>query len=578
MDKAVSNEMNKGVNKEMNKELNRQKIIDFVKIKEDDLDSPVYDYILGLLDDESGEVSDADIITALKKNNIDKLLGYNAVFGDDALSDAPTNISSNEYDAYVNARRPTESSKQKYGQRKIDETLKNTKDEIEQRKKDVKDYETIGFNNPYVDEVRNIVTSYKLKNYDVKSKIDEYMQTGLTKEAAIAKVRKDIQDIGNRKPSLSEKMLGVISGLGRYLFAPAMYNDYYIETGKAADAEAMIRAGLGTGLNIVELTPYGKTITKPTKAAVIAAKPAVESVRQNIIDTDDAKYGQAATDALTGIGVNALLNLPAEAVNIMKQTAGLGPVVEKLPPVKTFFEGIEESAKVGRNYKKEHEQATEAVMKKLNLDPAALKRSQEFEMELADDLKKFARKSDNVNEVNVNEVTKVTKELRRLGYDEEANYISDILINPEDEVYKNTDFGRFKLGSYFDESFNPAAYIDRNKRYAEVQEKKPSLVILSRSSDSDMYSDMLDKAAEQVDLATIRHPMIANATVKGYIGSGVKAARNILDDEDYSYSEVKPYIENIKNDDLALRMWKAGFRPKNLTNRQIEYIDEEISR
>lgn len=550
--------------------MNRQKIIDFVKSKEDDLDSPVYDYILGLLDDETGEVSDADIITALKKNNIDKLQGYNAVFGDDALSDAPTNISSDEYDAYVNMRRPTESSKQKYGQRKTDEKLQNTKDEIEQRKKDVKAYETIGFNNPYVDKVRNIVTDYKLNNYDVKSKIDEYMRAGLTKEAAVAKVREDIQNIGNRKPSFSEKMLGVIEGLGRYLFAPAMYNDYYVETGKEDDAEARIRAGLGTGLNIIELTPYGKNITAPTKAAIIATKPAVESTRKNIIDTDEVKYGQAAKDVLTGIGVNALLNLPAEAAEIMKQTAGLGPVVEKLPPVKTFFEGMEESGKIGRDFTKEHEKAVEAVMKKLNIDPKALKGSESFELDLATALKRFARKPDNVNEVK-----KVTDELKRLGYDDEAKYILDIQTKPEREV--DVTPLRFKLGSYFDESANPADRIKKKQMLADAQDNNRFSVVIDRAAYSDS-PDLLDKAVEQKNLATLKHPKIANATAKGYIGSGAKAVRNILADDDYSYSEVEPYIENIKNDDLALRMWKAGFRPKNLTKRQIEYIDEEISR
>ena len=550
--------------------MNRQKIIDFVKSKEDDLDSPVYDYILGLLDDETGEVSDADIITALKKNNIDKLQGYNAVFGDDALSDAPTNISSDEYDAYVNMRRPTESSKQKYGQRKTDEKLQNTKDEIEQRKKDVKAYETIGFNNPYVDKVRNIVTDYKLKNYDVKSKIDEYMRAGLTKEAAVAKVREDIQNIGNRKPSFSEKMLGAIEGLGRYLFAPAMYNDYYVETGKEDDAEARIRAGLGTGLNIIELTPYGKNITMPTKAAIIATKPAVESTRKNIIDTDEVKYGQAAKDVLTGIGVNALLNLPAEAAEIMKQTAGLGPVVEKLPPVKTFFEGMEESGKIGRDFTKEHEKAVEAVMKKLNIDPKALKGSENFELDLTTALKRFARKPDNVNEVK-----KVTDELKRLGYDDEAKYILDIQTKPEREV--DVEPHRFKLGSYFDETANPADRIKKKQMLADAQDNNRFSVVIDRAAYSDS-PDLLDKAVEQKNLATLKHPKIANATAKGYIGSGAKAVRNILADDDYSYSEVEPYIENIKNDDLALRMWKAGFRPKNLTKRQIEYIDEEISR
>ena len=550
--------------------MNRQKIIDFVKSKEDDLDSPVYDYILGLLDDETGEVSDADIITALKKNNIDKLQGYNAVFGDDALSDAPTNISSDEYDAYVNMRRPTESSKQKYGQRKTDEKLQNTKDEIEQRKKDVKAYETIGFNNPYVDKVRNIVTDYKLKNYDVKSKIDEYMRAGLTKEAAVAKVREDIQNIGNRKPSFSEKMLGAIEGLGRYLFAPAMYNDYYVETGKEDDAEARIRAGLGTGLNIIELTPYGKNITMPTKAAIIATKPAVESTRKNIIDTDEVKYGQAAKDVLTGIGVNTLLNLPAEAAEIMKQTAGLGPVVEKLPPVKTFFEGMEESGKIGRDFTKEHEKAVEAVMKKLNIDPKALKGSENFELDLTTALKRFARKPDNVNEVK-----KVTDELKRLGYDDEAKYILDIQTKPEREV--DVEPHRFKLGSYFDETANPADRIKKKQMLADAQDNNRFSVVIDRAAYSDS-PDLLDKAVEQKNLATLKHPKIANATAKGYIGSGAKAVRNILADDDYSYSEVEPYIENIKNDDLALRMWKAGFRPKNLTKRQIEYIDEEISR
>lgn len=550
--------------------MNRQKIIDFVKSKEDDLDSPVYDYILGLLDDETGEVSDADIITALKKNNIDKLQGYNAVFGDDALSDAPTNISSDEYDAYVNMRRPTESSKQKYGQRKTDEKLQNTKDEIEQRKKDVKAYETIGFNNPFVDKVRNIVTKYKLNNYDVKSKIDEYMRAGLTKEAAVAKVREDIQNIGNRKPSFSEKMLGAIEGLGRYLLAPAMYNDYYVETGKEDDAEALIRAGLGTGLNTIELTPYGKNITAPAKVAIIATKPVVESTRKNIIDTDKVKYGQAAKDMVTGIGVNALLNLPAEAAEIMKQTAGLGPVVEKLPPVKTFFEGMEESGKIGRDFTKEHEKAVEAVMKKLNIDPKALKGSENFELDLATALKRFARKPDNVNEVK-----KVTDELKRLGYDDEAKYILDIQTKPEREV--DVEPLRFKLGSYFDETANPADRIKKKQMLADAQDNNRFSVVIDRAAYSDS-PNLLDKAVEQKNLATLKHPKIANATAKGYIGSGVKAVRNILADDDYSYSEVEPYIENIKNDDLALRMWKAGFRPKNLTKRQIEYIDEEISR
>lgn len=184
-------------------------------------------------------------------------------------------------------------------------------------------------------------------------------------------------------------------------------------------------------------------------------------------------------------------------------------------------------------------------------------------------MKEFARNPDNVAEVK-----KVAEELKRLGYDDEAKYILDIQINPERDVNNIDDFGRFKLGSYFDESSNPAEHIKKKQILANLQDNNPSYVVLSRSS----FPGMLDKAVEQTDLATIKHPKIANATAKGYIGSGVKAVRNILDDEDRSYSEVGPYIENIKNDDLALRMWKAGFRPKNLTKRQVEYIDEEISR
>lgn len=553
----------------MDKAMNRQKIIDFIKSKEDDLDSPVYDYILGLLDDESGEVTDADIITALKKNNIDKLQGYNAVFGDDALSDAPTNISSDEYDGYAKMRRPTESSKRKYGQRKIDEKLQKTKDEIEQRKKDVEAYETIGFGNPFTDAVRNNNVTDELADYDVKSKVDEYIELGLSKEEALSKVREDIKNIAKRKPDLFEKLKGALFGLAKYISVPSMLNDYYIETGKWDDAEARLRAGLGTGLNTVDLTPYGKTVTAPAKAAIIAAKPVVESVRKNITDTDDEKYAQAAKDALTGIGVNFLLNLPAEAANILKQTAGLGPAVEKLPPVKAFFEGMEESAKIGKDFEKEHRDAVHALLKKMNIDPLILLSDPaNYTKNLANGLKAFARKTNNAVKVK-----EIVKDLRRLGYDSEARFILDIQTKPERDVV--ADFAHFKLGARFDKSYDPTFVINNRQLMASFEDLFPSV----KSEIKDVqYPNLLDRSAEQLSLETLNHPKIAKAASKGFISSGAKAARNILNEEDYSYSEAEPYIENIKNDDLALRMWQAGFRPKNLTKRQIEYIDEEINR
>lgn len=549
----------------MDTTMNRKKIIAFLKTAEDDLDSDVYDYVVGLLDDESGKVTDSDIMSAIKKNNIDKLRGFNTIFSDDPLSDVPTNISSESYDTYVQMRHPSESSKQKYGQRKIDEKLQKTKDEIEQRKKDIEQYETIGFDNPYVDEVRNIKINYKLKNYDVKSKVDEYMQAGLTKEAAIAKVREDIHNISNRKTSFDEKILGTISGLGRYLCAPAMYNDYYIETGKEDDAEAFLRAGLGGGLNTLELSPYGKSLPVAAKVASIAAKPVVESIRKNFVDTDKANVKKAIKDALAGVSLNALLNAPAEASNLAKSVA---PIVKKLPPVKKMLAGMAESQKIGRDYVKEYKNAEEALMKKMNIDIESLQYPG-YEKTLAKGLKDFARKPNNANKVQ-----EAVEELERLGKNAEADYIVNIQQNPAQLV--NADFSRFTLGRKADRLANPTDVINSRQRMATIMEEIPAAVMPKEiRKDS---KDLLNRAAEQQNLASLKHPNIAKATSEGYTGSVAKAIRNSIVEQTNSYSEIEPYIENIKNDDLALRMWQAGFRPKNLTKRQIEYIDEEINR
>ena len=54
---------------------------------------------------------------------------------------------------------------------------------------------------------------------------------------------------------------------------------------------------------------------------------------------------------------------------------------------------------------------------------------------------------------------------------------------------------------------------------------------------------------------------------------GLKSDRSKENDGD----KVENFKSYLDNDELALRMWKAGFRPKNMSEENIKEIDKYIN-
>lgn len=71
----------------------------------------------------------------------------------------------------------------------------------------------------------------------------------------------------------------------------------------------------------------------------------------------------------------------------------------------------------------------------------------------------------------------------------------------------------------------------------------------------------------------LKHPRIAKATKSG-IPSGLARGSKSDTSAKESDNKAKAYADYLKNDELALRMWKAGFTPNDLTKEQKERIKD----
>ena len=551
--------------------LDRIKLFDFIDDNLDKIGEEGYQDIAFLI---NSDASDEEVMNTIKNYGVDKLKGFETeILGKEdkeQLSDVPTNISSDEYDEYVKLRNPNESSKSAFGQKVIDDSLDKSKELSEQRKKDVEEYSNFVKRNPYEDMYKNERITAKLNDYDVNEKVNEYISKGLSKSEAYDKVRKDIKDISNKESTSGDVLKSRLLGLGQYLITPKMYEDYYVNTGKYDDNEAKVRAGLGTAMNVLELHPTNG-IGKLGKAAVYVGKPVTESVRTNIIDTEEADIPGAIKDATLNSGLNVMFDVPQILPEVLKQSAGLGEVLEKAKPVQDLLEGIQEADKLGN--KKPLSQQRDNIKKVykdyFDVDMDKLFNSYKSEGLKTDDYMD-ARKSllsSKLNEripsdINDREKFKDFQLKSAKGFKELENLGEYDIPNKEQYI----------LGLKFNEPID-------SKSFKRPYEADRVLYNMSKNPDKNVTNeikDLMDDVANIYDSTNIKHKKIAK-TVKSGMPSGILRGMKSDRSKENEGDKVESFKSYLDNDELALRMWKAGFRPSNMSEEMKKEIDQYIN-
>ena len=512
-------------------------------------------------------------MNTIKNYGVDKLKGFETeILGKEdkeQLSDVPTNISSDEYDEYVKLRNPNESSKSAFGQKVIDDSLDKSKELSEQRKKDVEEYSNFVKRNPYEDMYKNERITAKLNDYDVNEKVNEYISKGLSKSEAYDKVRKDIKDISNQESTSGDVLKSRLLGLGQYLITPKMYEDYYVNTGKYDDNEAKVRAGLGTAMNVLELHPTNG-IGKLGKAAVYVGKPVTESVRTNIIDTEEADIPGAIKDATLNSGLNVMFDVPQILPEVLKQSAGLGEVLEKAKPVQDLLEGIQEADKLGN--KKPLSQQRDNIKKVykdyFDVDMDKLFNSYKSEGLKTDDYMDARKRllssklNERIPDINDREKFKDFQLKSAKGFKELENLGEYDIPNKEQYI----------LGLKFNEPID-------SKSFKRPYEADRVLYNMSKNPDKNVTNeikDLMDDVANIYDSTNIKHKKIAK-TVKSGMPSGILRGMKSDRSKENEGDKVESFKSYLDNDELALRMWKAGFRPSNMSEEMKKEIDQYIN-
>ena len=550
--------------------LDRIKLFDFIDDNLDKIGEEGYQDIAFLI---NSDASDEEVMNTIKNYGVDKLKGFETeILGKEdkeQLSDVPTNISSDEYDEYVKLRNPNESSKSAFGQKVIDDSLDKSKELSEQRKKDVEEYSNFVKRNPYEDMYKNERITAELNDYDVNKKVNEYISKGLSKSEAYDKVRKDIKDISNQESTSGDVLKSRLLGLGQYLITPKMYEDYYVNTGKYDDNEAKVRAGLGTAMNVLELHPTNG-IGKLGKAAVYVGKPVTESVRTNIIDTEEADIPGAIKDATLNSGLNVMFDVPQILPEVLKQSAGLGEVLEKAKPVQDLLEGIQEADKLGN--KKPLSQQRDNIKKVykdyFDVDMDKLFNSYKSEGLKTDDYMDARKRllssklNERIPDINDREKFKDFQLKSAKGFKELENLGEYDIPNKEQYI----------LGLKFNEPID-------SKSFKRPYEAYRVLYNMSKNPDKNVTNeikDLMDDVANIYDSTNIKHKKIAK-TVKSGMPSGILRGMKSDRSKENEGDKVESFKSYLDNDELALRMWKAGFRPSNMSEEMKKEIDQYIN-
>ena len=550
--------------------LDRIKLFDFIDDNLDKIGEEGYQDIAFLI---NSDASDEEVMNTIKNYGVDKLKGFETeILGKEdkeQLSDVPTNISSDEYDEYVKLRNPNESSKSAFGQKVIDDSSDKSKELSEQRKKDVEEYSNFVKRNPYEDMYKNERITAKLNDYDVNEKVNEYISKGLSKSEAYDKVRKDIKDISNKESTSGDVLKSRLLGLGQYLITPKMYEDYYVNTGKYDDNEAKVRAGLGTAMNVLELHPTNG-IGKLGKAAVYVGKPVTESVRTNIIDTEEADIPGAIKDATLNSGLNVMFDVPQILPEVLKQSAGLGEVLEKAKPVQDLLEGIQEADKLGN--KKPLSQQRDNIKKVykdyFDVDMDKLFNSYKSEGLKTDDYMDARKRllssklNERIPDINDREKFKDFQLKSAKGFKELENLGEYDIPNKEQYI----------LGLKFNEPID-------SKSFKRPYEADRVLYNMSKNPDKNVTNeikDLMDDVANIYDSTNIKHKKIAK-TVKSGMPSGILRGMKSDRSKENEGDKVESFKSYLDNDELALRMWKAGFRPSNMSEEMKKEIDQYIN-
>ena len=551
--------------------IDREKLFDFIDDNLDKIGEEGYQDIYFLM---NSDISDEELMDSIKKYGVDKLKGFETeILGKEdkeQLSDVPTNISSDEYDEYVKLRNPNESSKSAFGQKVIDDSADKSKELSEQRKKDVEEYSNFAKRNPYEDMYKNERITAELNDYDVNEKVNEYMSKGMSKSEAYNKVRKDIKDISNQESTSGDVLKSRLLGLGQYLITPKMFEDYYVNTGKYDDNEAKVRAGLGTAMNVLELHPTNG-IGKIGKAAVYVGKPVTESVRTNIVDTEEADIPGAIKDATLNSGLNVMFDVPQILPEVLKQRAGLGEVLEKAKPVQVLLEGIQEADKLGN--KKPLSQQRENIKKVykdyFDIDMDEIFKSYKGEGLKTDDYMDARKRilSAKLNEripsdINDREKFKDFQLKSAKGFKELENLGEYDIPNKEQYI----------LGLKFNEPID-------SKSFKRPYEADRVLYNMSKNPDKNVTNeikDLMDDVANIYDSTNIKHKKIAK-TVKSGMPSGILRGMKSDRSKENEGDKVESFKSYLDNDELALRMWKAGFRPSNMSEEMKKEIDQYIN-
>ena len=118
-----------------------------------------------------------------------------------------------------------------------------------------------------------------------------------------------------------------------------------------------------------------------------------------------------------------------------------------------------------------------------------------------------------------------------------------------------------------------------SKSFKRPYEADRVLYNMSKNPDKNVTNeikDLMDDVANIYDSTNIKHKKIAK-TVKSGIPSGALRGMKSDRSKEYEGDKVESFKSYLDNDPLALRMWRAGFRPSGMSEEMKKEIAKYIN-
>lgn len=433
---------------------------------------------------------------------------------------------------------------------------------------------------------------------------------------------------GNDSPTNTAWPIGKNNILGRMAYAalmnlaPAAYEEAYI----AGDADGrsfdLKHAGVPAALNAAMFVPGVSGVIPKISKSLLPRIP--RYIVRGLQYTGDPVYRVATQDGDVTPGdvgsvikdgaVNATLdNLPVKSIFDMVKGA-VGPIVGKLPGKRLAewfektdipreraerFETADKLRKdLGIDYDKAYD---EFAISKVGKD----KKTEDFFREYLKEANEkgptdYIKAINDLTEVTVNEnlrgvgafyeknaknpgkIQEMIKRLEEYGYNDLANILRhhDWQATPPGNVSRvidDVDYAPlYKLAAQKRnlarrDGLKPAKeYLEDLDKEVEVIWAKPGLEDLEKIPEI-KPSPEIDRAIILKNTNPSKPSLVATGLIRGGFKEGLRSDRN-------EYGSDSPYFNKLKEDEGLLRQWRAGFRPKNMSQADIEKVDKRVKK